>query len=193
VGVGFFSSVTVVECEVIALICAGRSSGWILEKNILRKSGGALAGAARGGGGDTVPGGVQEPCRCGTEGRGQWAWWVGLTVGLGDLKGLSNLNDSVIFLLLFYCLAITIVVNPFFRLLMHLFQVQAQSCRKGRLSILSFVTEFPCRFNHLSASWQLRLNFKLCPISNKNAQVRWDLGQHDLDNNIAHGREVGSR
>ena len=25
--------------------------------------------------GMTVPGGVQEPCGCGTEGRGQWAWW----------------------------------------------------------------------------------------------------------------------
>ena len=23
----------------------------------------------------TVPGGVQEPCGCGTEGRGKWAWW----------------------------------------------------------------------------------------------------------------------
>ena len=24
----------------------------------------------------TVPGGVQELCRCGTEGCGQWAWWA---------------------------------------------------------------------------------------------------------------------
>ena len=22
-----------------------------------------------------IPGGVQEPCGCGTEGRGWWAWW----------------------------------------------------------------------------------------------------------------------
>jgi len=29
---------------------------------------------AQGGGGVTVPGGVQELWRCGTEGRGQWAW-----------------------------------------------------------------------------------------------------------------------
>jgi len=28
---------------------------------------------AQGGGGVTVPGGVQEVCRCGTEGRGEWA------------------------------------------------------------------------------------------------------------------------
>ncbi len=38
-------------------------------------SGAAVAQAAQGGGGVTVPGGVQEPWRCGTEGRGQWAWW----------------------------------------------------------------------------------------------------------------------
>jgi len=29
--------------------------------------------AARGGGGVTIPGGVEEPCGCGTEGCGQWA------------------------------------------------------------------------------------------------------------------------
>ena len=23
----------------------------------------------------TIPGGVHEPCGCGTEGRGWWAWW----------------------------------------------------------------------------------------------------------------------
>ena len=34
-----------------------------------------MAQAAQGGGGVTVPGGVEEPCGCGTEGRGQWAWW----------------------------------------------------------------------------------------------------------------------
>jgi len=30
--------------------------------------------AAQGGGGVIIPGGVPEPWRCGTEGRGQWAW-----------------------------------------------------------------------------------------------------------------------
>ena len=34
----------------------------------------------------TVPGGVPEPWRCGTEGRSQQAWWG--WVGLGDLRGL---------------------------------------------------------------------------------------------------------
>ena len=42
--------------------------------------------AAQGGGGVTVPGGVQEPQRRGTEGGGQWAWWTG--VGLDDHRGL---------------------------------------------------------------------------------------------------------
>ena len=41
-------------------------------------SGEALEQAAQGGGGVTIPGGGQEPWRCGTEGRGQWAWWDGL-------------------------------------------------------------------------------------------------------------------
>ena len=36
----------------------------------LRKSGEAVAQAARGGGGVTIPGGDQESCGCGTEGRG---------------------------------------------------------------------------------------------------------------------------
>jgi len=31
--------------------------------------------AALGGGAVTIPGGVLELWRCGTEGRGQWAWW----------------------------------------------------------------------------------------------------------------------
>ena len=37
------------------------------ETFILRKSGAAVAQAAQGGGGLTVPGGVPEPCGCGTE------------------------------------------------------------------------------------------------------------------------------
>jgi len=36
---------------------------------------GVKAQAAQGSGGVTVPGGVQEACRCGTEGHGGWAWW----------------------------------------------------------------------------------------------------------------------
>jgi len=37
-----------------------------------------VAQAAQGGGGVTIPGGVQERWRCGTEGRG---YWVILVVG----------------------------------------------------------------------------------------------------------------
>jgi len=36
----------------------------------LRKSGQALARAAQGSGGVTIPGGVQETCGCGTSGHG---------------------------------------------------------------------------------------------------------------------------
>ena len=35
-----------------------------------------------------VPGGVEEPCGCGTEGRGQWAWWGWLMIGPSGLRGL---------------------------------------------------------------------------------------------------------
>jgi len=60
-----------------------------LKRFLLRKkSAQALAQTAHGGGAVTVPGGVQEPWRCGTEGRGQWAWcgWVG--AGADDLSGI---------------------------------------------------------------------------------------------------------
>ena len=66
-----------------------RGLGWIL--GIVRKSSEAVAQAAQGGGAVTIPGGVQEPHGCGTERRGQWAWWGGLTVGLGDLWSLPTI------------------------------------------------------------------------------------------------------
>ena len=47
-----------------------------------------------GSGGVTVPGGVQEPWGCGTEGHAQWAWWDEL--GLGISVVFSNLNDPFI-------------------------------------------------------------------------------------------------
>lgn len=34
-----------------------------------------MAQAAQEGGEVPVLGGVPEPCGCGTEGRGHWAWW----------------------------------------------------------------------------------------------------------------------
>lgn len=42
----------------------------IRKKILLQKGGWALAQAVQGGGGVTDPGGVQEPCRSGTEGHG---------------------------------------------------------------------------------------------------------------------------
>jgi len=38
--------------------------------------------------GVTLPGGVPELWGRGTEGRGQWAWWDGTGVGVGDFGGL---------------------------------------------------------------------------------------------------------
>ena len=48
-----------------------------------------IPGAAQGGGGVTIPGGVQGMCKCSTEGRGlvsniDGRWMV----GLDDLRGL---------------------------------------------------------------------------------------------------------
>jgi len=42
----------------------------VQEKILHRRSGDALAWAAQGGGGVTIPGGLQEKGRCGTEGHG---------------------------------------------------------------------------------------------------------------------------
>jgi len=74
VRVGLFSHVIVTGQEVMALSCTG---GWGIgskDKFHLRSCE-ALAEAAQGGGGVTVPESVEELWRCGTEGHGQWAWW----------------------------------------------------------------------------------------------------------------------
>lgn len=63
------------------------------EKLLLRKSGAAVAQLPREWG-VIVPGGVQEPWGCGTEGHAQWAWWDEL--GLGISVVFSNLNDPFI-------------------------------------------------------------------------------------------------
>jgi len=60
----------------------------IRKKILLRKSGDALAQAAQGGSGVTVPGAVQEPQRCGTDGCDQWARCDGLTAGPDVHSGL---------------------------------------------------------------------------------------------------------
>ena len=54
-----------------------------------------VAQAAQGGGTVTVPGGVQELWRCGTEVCGQWVWWDGLGLDLMVSVVFSNLNDSM--------------------------------------------------------------------------------------------------
>jgi len=74
------------------------SFGWIglkLHQGRFRLDVRSVAQLPRGGGGITVPGGVQERWRCGTEGCGQWAWWDGLGLDLGMLEVFPNLNDSV--------------------------------------------------------------------------------------------------
>ena len=58
------------------------------EKFLFRKSGQALTQAAQGGGGVTVPGGVQETWRCVTERHGQWSCWGWVGVEVDDLRGL---------------------------------------------------------------------------------------------------------
>ena len=49
-----------------------------------------------GSGGVTVPGGVQELWRCGSEGRVCGHGGDGLVVGIDNLRGISNLNNSMI-------------------------------------------------------------------------------------------------
>ena len=68
---------------------------------ILRRSGNALAQAAQGGGGVTVPGGVQETWRYGAEGRGLVGMVVmGWQLDQMILDVFSNLNYSLI---LWFC------------------------------------------------------------------------------------------
>ena len=72
-GIGLFSPVTVTEWEGMASSCSRGGSSWMLGKTSPQKSGAAGAQAAQGGDGVTIPGGIQEPCGCGTERGGQWA------------------------------------------------------------------------------------------------------------------------
>ena len=77
--------------------CSARGgSGWILGNISSQKEQCCSGTAAHGGGGVTIPGGVPEPWGCGTEGRGQWAWWGGLGLGLGILEVFSYLSDSMV-------------------------------------------------------------------------------------------------
>ena len=67
------------------------------EEFLYWKSGQALEQAAQGGGGVTIPGGVQKMCKCGTSGHGL----AGMVVLGGWLDSMilevfSNLNESMI-------------------------------------------------------------------------------------------------
>ena len=56
--------------EGMASSCTRGGSGW-MSQFLLSKGSEAAAQAAQGGGRVTIPGGVQKPCGCGTEGCGQ--------------------------------------------------------------------------------------------------------------------------
>ena len=71
VGVSLFSQLPAVGQEGMTSGCTREGSVGYQEKNFLRKSGEAQEQAAQGNAGvTTVPGGVQETGRCGTEERG---------------------------------------------------------------------------------------------------------------------------
>lgn len=53
-----------------------------------------MAQAVQGSGRVTIPVGVQEMWRCGTEGHGQWAQYDGLGLDMMILK-VFNVNDSM--------------------------------------------------------------------------------------------------
>ena len=75
----------------MALSCTRGGLGWILGIISSPKEWSALARAAQGGGGVTVPGNGQEQCGCGADGHSQWEQWGWVGVGLGDLRGLFQL------------------------------------------------------------------------------------------------------
>lgn len=83
--------------EVMAPSGARGGAGWTLGNKPSRTV--ILRGhSCPGGGGLTVPGGVWEPWRCGTEGSGQWAQWGWVSSQLDGLKGLLQalwLYDSM--------------------------------------------------------------------------------------------------
>jgi len=79
-------------------LCQVRFRLGIRKKIPLQKGTEVLDQAAQGGGRVTVPGSVQKKGRCGTEGQDLVGLLVmgWLIVGLDDLSGLSNRNDSII-------------------------------------------------------------------------------------------------
>jgi len=64
------------------------STGWVLGKISSLKERCCSGTAAQGGGGVTVPGGVPEPCGCGTEDVVSGHGGGGLAVGPADLRAI---------------------------------------------------------------------------------------------------------
>ena len=89
------------------LSCARVGSGWILGEMSSQKEWWGSGTAAQGGGAVTVPGGVQEACRCGFEGHGLvgvvgMGWWLDYMIW----RVFSNFNDSMKCLIIvsYHCL-----------------------------------------------------------------------------------------
>jgi len=70
-------------------------SGWILGKNSSQKEQSGIGTAAQGGGRGTVPGGVQELWRRGTEGCVSGNSRHELGLDLGTSETISSLSDSM--------------------------------------------------------------------------------------------------
>lgn len=72
------------------------TSGWILGRISSKERVVMHWHCCPGSGGVTIPGGVLEPWRCGTEGCGQWLWWGGGLMVRVIVKVFSNFSDSMI-------------------------------------------------------------------------------------------------
>jgi len=84
--------------EMVKWGCASRHSllpaysGWLSGGISYPKQWWCSGTAAQGGGGVTIPGGAPDLWGCGTERRGQWAWWDGLAI----LMAFSNITKYII-------------------------------------------------------------------------------------------------
>ena len=80
----------------MALRCTREDSGWTSGRYSSQREWLGTDTDAKGDGGVTVPGGVQELWRCGTEGRGYGHSGGGLELDLVILAVLTNSCDSVL-------------------------------------------------------------------------------------------------
>jgi len=82
------------EQEVMASSCSMGGSDWILGRVYSPTEWSGTGTGCPGWWYSHVSGRAQEPCRCGTEGCGQWAWWDGSELVL--LEVFSSLDDSML-------------------------------------------------------------------------------------------------